>query len=400
MTGVGKSEAIKADEATRAHLEAYAHTLEMKLAKKKALLNEATKLHDSLAARLFRLEEGLSLKDVQLESLTRQNEEVREESSAWRQRAVLLEEENAALRDALLERSEEYNRLLQIVEAMPHQGSARLGPSDEPAIQRMVQQLKDSRQKAFLLEEQLRLRSGPDADRGAPELSVFPDLDVVSPADAWARVGRGAADRICGSTPHVDSEDPESRATTERSARSKSETEQGLEEWSQSLSPKGRSRYFSMARESEASTTDGPPTETQSVKSLEPSWLRRDSGSYLDLGVSPAAPQPQQPQQRPMPQLLKVQEETAWRSPVVRGSAQHTPTVRPAVTPWIQSYGNPIAQLYGGGSITGGLRPASLSSEHTPTTPLNGPMPVVQISSLTQPARRTPPPRVQARVPT
>ena len=77
MTGVGKSEAIKADEATRAHLEAYAHTLEMKLAKKKALLNEATKLHDSLAARLFRLEEGLSLKDVQLESLTRQNEEVR-----------------------------------------------------------------------------------------------------------------------------------------------------------------------------------------------------------------------------------------------------------------------------------------------------------------------------------
>mmetsp|Transcript_105256 Transcript_105256/g.202165 ORF Transcript_105256/g.202165 Transcript_105256/m.202165 type:complete len:513 (-) Transcript_105256:118-1656(-) len=211
------------------NLEEYAHNLEMKLTMKSGLLEEAVQFHQSLENRLAMLEQGLSWKDAQLEEIVRQNEEACHRSAAWQRRAEHLEEENCVLRDALLEHADKNDQLQQLLEVQARQhstspkvtvgasgdvgrsggaGDAAAGDAAEAHqahVQRLEQKLKESNQKMLLLEEQLRIRSGSDylGRDTFGELGALPELGLLAPADAWAAVGRGAADRICGAVPHI-----------------------------------------------------------------------------------------------------------------------------------------------------------------------------------------------------
>lgn len=202
------------------NLEDYAHNLEMKLTMKSALLEEAVQFHQSLENRLAMLEQGLSWKDAQLEEIVRQNEEACHRSAAWQRRAEHLEEENCVLRDALLEHADKNDQLQQLLEVQARHhstspkmtgnasGDAAAGDAAEAQqahVQRLEQKLKESNQKMLLLEEQLRIRSGSDylGRDTVGELGALPELGLLAPADAWAAVGRGAADRICGAVPHL-----------------------------------------------------------------------------------------------------------------------------------------------------------------------------------------------------
>lgn len=190
-------------------VEDYAHDLELQLARKSALLQEAVRLHQSLEQRLVSLETGLSWKDTQLEVLARQQEESNQGMSLWRDRAERLEEENCALRDCLLEMADENETLKQLLEAhaagpppwRPH-GVSTASDDNHAMAECLVQQLKDTSERNVLLEEQLRLRSGSEPlGRAAPELDTAPELGTMTPAEAFSSVGLGAADRICGHTP-------------------------------------------------------------------------------------------------------------------------------------------------------------------------------------------------------
>lgn len=194
-------------------LEEYAHDLEMKLAMKATLLEEALQLHHGLEMRLSSLESGLSWKDAQIEMLARRIDETHRERAAWRERAERLEEENCVLRDALLERSEEIAHLRQLLEGHARRSSPRwsafaaLPDEQQKVSDRLSQQLKELNQKNVLLEEQLRIRSSSD-DRGfraaAPNLDAMPEFGVVPLESTWASVGRGASDRICGVSKYLE----------------------------------------------------------------------------------------------------------------------------------------------------------------------------------------------------
>lgn len=194
-------------------LEEYAHDLEMKLAMKATLLEEALQLHHGLEIRLSSLESGLSWKDAQIEVLARRIDEACREKAAWRERAERLEEENCVLRDALLERSEEIAQLRQLLEGHARRSSPRwsafaaLPDEQQKVCDRLSQQLKELNQKNVLLEEQLRIRSSSD-DCGfraaAPNLDAMPEFGVVLPESTWASVGRGASDRFCGVSKYLE----------------------------------------------------------------------------------------------------------------------------------------------------------------------------------------------------
>eukprot|EP00401_Gymnodinium_catenatum_P063529 CAMPEP_0117545192 /NCGR_PEP_ID=MMETSP0784-20121206/45968_1 /TAXON_ID=39447 /ORGANISM="" /LENGTH=621 /DNA_ID=CAMNT_0005342031 /DNA_START=77 /DNA_END=1939 /DNA_ORIENTATION=- len=202
-----------------ADVEDYALQLETRLAMKSALLDEALRLHRSLEARLASLEEGLSWKDAQLDAVARQSEEACRDRVVWRERSERLEEENILLRDALLERADENEQILKLLEVQTqqHQGTPRrpsgigvnaLNDSQGASqVRHLTQQLKESNQKNLLLEEQLRIRSGSDDPASkfpAPELNdELYGLGALWPEDAWAVVGRTAADRLCGVAPHM-----------------------------------------------------------------------------------------------------------------------------------------------------------------------------------------------------
>lgn len=139
------------------------------------------------------------------------------------------------LRDALLEHADKNDQLQHLLEVQARQhsspskvglsaagdagpvrsaGEATHGAGDAAAgdaaeahqaqVHRLEQKLKESNQKMLLLEEQLRIRSGSDylGRDAVGELGALPELGLLPPADAWAAVGRGAADRICGAVPH------------------------------------------------------------------------------------------------------------------------------------------------------------------------------------------------------
>lgn len=241
------------DQARR--LEEYAHGLEMKLTMKSGLLDEAIRLQQDLGARLAVLEEGLTWKDAQLQETSQQNDEAWRSAAAWQHRAERLEEDNCVLRDALVERTEqsaaEIDRLQHLVEIQAHQHQLAMvsasqaaarsaaqaalahaasvasgGPGDkqkDEVIEHMKKQLRESNQKTVLLEEQLHIRSGFDSlgHDAAPEFGgALPELALLPPADAWAAVGRGAADRICGVTPHSAMDFQQKRSVSEFSADS------------------------------------------------------------------------------------------------------------------------------------------------------------------------------------
>lgn len=206
-------------------LEEYAEELETQLALKAALLDEVVGLHRSLEARVTSLEEGISWKDAQLEALSRQSTEAWNRANqellaacrdrdAWRERAGQLEEENCALRDEILERIEMSERQ-RIAEVQQQQAQSQMQSEmrnlcdledPQPRICHLTQELSQSQQKIVLLEEELRVRSGLDPNgRSVTELDDLPELSAVPYASAWAAVGMGAADRICGSSPHLQS---------------------------------------------------------------------------------------------------------------------------------------------------------------------------------------------------
>lgn len=222
------------DQSATTSLEEYARVLEMKLTMKSGLLDEAVRLHRSLEVRLAALEDGLSWKDVQLEALVRQSEAACHGAAMWQERAERLEEDNCVLRDALLEhadKNEQLQQLLKEVQArqqhsptraasvaaatslaasplLEGRGDAAAGDdtASEETVRRLTRKLRESCQRVLLLEEQLRIRSGSDSlgSGTAPELGVLPDLGSLPPSDAWAAVGRGAADRLCGAVPHAE----------------------------------------------------------------------------------------------------------------------------------------------------------------------------------------------------
>jgi len=241
-------------------LEVYTSNLETKLALKSALLDEAVRLHQNLEARVLALEEGISWKDAQLEAVARQSNDAWNRANqelvstcldrnGWRERAEQLEEENCVLRDEILERmedsqriAEERQRLLDVQQAQSYLQSEAKGLCDQEdhpaAVGQLNQQLKESHQKIVLLEEQLRMRSGSEPRaRSVSKLEVIPELNNVPFVDAWAAVGLGAADRVCGASPYlqdapvnsgqatVDDELPEQEATVvEQQAEEANET--------------------------------------------------------------------------------------------------------------------------------------------------------------------------------
>lgn len=186
-------------------LEEYAHTLEMKLAMKSALLEESTRLHQTLEERLAVLEEGISWKEAQLSMLERHSEEAWEragevcrERDCWRERAERLEEENCVLRDAVLERAEESDRLMQLLEVQ--QQAIASSPSPQLRCEEVGQ----------MAAPQLHASAGPWVQQGPEGLGqvlleplALLELRALPPADAWATVGHGAADRFCGLGPRL-----------------------------------------------------------------------------------------------------------------------------------------------------------------------------------------------------
>lgn len=204
------------------NLEEYAHGLEKKLLLKSNVLDQAVRLHQGLTTRLDVLENGLSWKDAQIEELTRENEDLCKISASWQQRAERLEEDNCALRDALIEKVDQNEQLQELLnlEMQSRQQSPEKPPivsSDNADASVMLslsqqtellkqnellkKQVKETIQKTVLLEEQLRMRSGREvvADLGG----AYPEMASLRPKDAWDSVGLGAADRIYGSVPHV-----------------------------------------------------------------------------------------------------------------------------------------------------------------------------------------------------
>lgn len=203
--------------------------LEMKLTQKSVLLDEAMQLQEGLGVRLSVLEHGLSWKDAQLQEISRQNDEACRSAASWQQRAERLEEENCVLRDALLEHADQNEQLqqalsievqarqydmlqMQQVQAAANITSTNLAGGMSPEhrreseemIEMLRKQLKESNQKTLLVEEQLRIRSGfdPLGHDSDPMGAALSELALLPAADAWAVVGRGAADRICGVVPH------------------------------------------------------------------------------------------------------------------------------------------------------------------------------------------------------
>merc|ERR1719491_769009 len=79
-----------------------------------------------------------------------------------------------------------------------------MSKESQEIIEMLRKQLKESNQKTLLVEEQLRIRSGfdPLGHDADPMGASLAELALLPPSDAWAVVGRGAADRICGVVPH------------------------------------------------------------------------------------------------------------------------------------------------------------------------------------------------------
>eukprot|EP00929_Paragymnodinium_shiwhaense_P034360 TRINITY_DN18713_c0_g1_i1.p1 TRINITY_DN18713_c0_g1~~TRINITY_DN18713_c0_g1_i1.p1 ORF type:complete len:731 (-),score=166.11 TRINITY_DN18713_c0_g1_i1:94-2286(-) len=209
-------------------LEDYSHALEVKLTMKTALLDEALQRHMNLQARLYALEEGISWKDAQLEAAARQTAATMRSRMEWREQSTRMEEENCWLRDALLERDDKYDQLLKIVDfqklelqalqqqqfqqqqllASPRRPTLSgdvedLEASSSQLVRRLTHQLKEMNQKNVLLQEQLRLRSGSDEPSAfgnfLPDMDEPPELSNVAPREAYALIGRRAADRLlCG----------------------------------------------------------------------------------------------------------------------------------------------------------------------------------------------------------
>mmetsp|Transcript_37089 Transcript_37089/g.106556 ORF Transcript_37089/g.106556 Transcript_37089/m.106556 type:complete len:539 (-) Transcript_37089:52-1668(-) len=228
-SGLADAASPDAKKVDSSGLEDYVTALETKLALKSALLDEAVRLHQKLETRLFALEEGLAWKDAQLEALSRQSSEAWSRANqelsaacrdreAWRERAGRLEEENCFLRDALLERDgqgEGLRRLIaelqqQLAQAALQVEQAQRSPrifeqeDTQGVIQQLTLQLKESHQKNVLLEEKLQLRTGSDPrTRAIDEVEAPLELGLLPYTKAWAAVGLGAADRICGASPHV-----------------------------------------------------------------------------------------------------------------------------------------------------------------------------------------------------
>eukprot|EP00927_Polykrikos_kofoidii_P036951 TRINITY_DN31136_c0_g1_i1.p1 TRINITY_DN31136_c0_g1~~TRINITY_DN31136_c0_g1_i1.p1 ORF type:complete len:782 (+),score=140.44 TRINITY_DN31136_c0_g1_i1:80-2347(+) len=193
----------------RSQLEEYTHALEVRLTVKTALLDEALSVHQSLNARLAVLEQGLSCKDAALDAVSRKCEEASRASNVWRENAERLEEENVWLRDLLMERHADQSNLVKLLEVQAQQHtSPRLSPLTEdddaqrsPKVECLFQELKESNQRNVLLEEQLRVRSGSGDPgfRSTEKEDELPEFDALRPDDAWAFVGRRAADRLCTS---------------------------------------------------------------------------------------------------------------------------------------------------------------------------------------------------------
>jgi len=204
-------------------LEEYASSLETTLTLKSALLDETNRLHQSLEARVLALEESLSVKDAQLEAQSRQSSEawarateefalVCRDRDAWRERAGSLEIDVCVLHDAALEHIEECERLRKQIAEAEHEmdlssQAMMLQEDEEPqtAIKQMTKQLEELRRKNALLDETLKLRQIVDpVTQTLKETETQPDVGALPFTEAWARIGLGAADRLCGASPHVE----------------------------------------------------------------------------------------------------------------------------------------------------------------------------------------------------
>eukprot|EP00933_Yihiella_yeosuensis_P071811 TRINITY_DN80047_c0_g1_i1.p1 TRINITY_DN80047_c0_g1~~TRINITY_DN80047_c0_g1_i1.p1 ORF type:complete len:369 (-),score=62.78 TRINITY_DN80047_c0_g1_i1:27-1133(-) len=104
-------------------LRAYVQDLEMKLASKSAMMEELQQVHQSLGARLLKLDEGLRFKDMQIGELARRCQEEQRGSEEWRCRAEDLNEEMSVLRRKLVERENEVNRLQARLESQRKEAS-------------------------------------------------------------------------------------------------------------------------------------------------------------------------------------------------------------------------------------------------------------------------------------
>jgi len=115
-------------------LHAYARALEARLAAQDVAIEEEVLMHQDIEKRLAELEEGICWRDSQLDATTRQLADMWRNTSEWQQRAMRLEEEIAVLRDALLERTTEGEKLkvhLQAQQDLQNDEGAMASPKPE-----------------------------------------------------------------------------------------------------------------------------------------------------------------------------------------------------------------------------------------------------------------------------
>jgi len=198
-------------------------------------LEEVWSLHECVKARLQELEQNIEYKDAQLADHARVTEEARARCADLQEQAERLEEDNAELRDALMEGHEQNKYLRHLLEvrtkekmraqealwayqqqAQQRQPMTCRSPAEQEYVDSLNQKLKETKDRMILLEEQLRMQSTVDKDAPLEEMTCTQNQMSVSPADAWAAVGHGAADRICGGTPHTGGSD-DSKAVAEAS---------------------------------------------------------------------------------------------------------------------------------------------------------------------------------------